>query len=332
MAVVLHVLAVIGIVLLWILLVLAVLIALILLVPFRYRGQVKKQGDAVDAKGTVWWLFHVFHLSGYFRRTEGKNDKGLEIYLFGIPVYSLLKKHKKNKLKKTPKTAKTSGKPGSHTSGYTKEKGAKKKPTIRPGERKSVPITVEVVRSKRPNLLVRLSAKVSAFFGRIKKAAAKAERTVDQINSWADYLAGASFARAKDVILKAVIALIRHILPRKIQGSVEFGFDDPSKTGMALGAIAMFYPVIPEKLEIKPDFEEKKLEADVTASGRIILAVVLVQVIRVILDKDVRILINRIKNTKKKTSKNKAAKGSTAKKDTKNKKNEGKGGRNHGRK
>jgi len=114
MAVVLHVLAVIGIVLLWILLVLAVLIALILLVPFRYRGQVKKQGDAVDAKGTVWWLFHVFHLSGYFRRTEGKNDKGLEIYLFGIPVYSLLKKHKKNKLKKTPKTAKTSGKPGSH--------------------------------------------------------------------------------------------------------------------------------------------------------------------------------------------------------------------------
>ena len=68
--------------------------------------------------------------------------------------------------------------------------------------------------------------------------------------------------------------------------------------GQILAILAMFYPAMPkkmEKLEVYPDFKEKKLEADTEITGHIFLCVLLFQALKVILTKDVRDLYARIK-------------------------------------
>lgn len=69
--------------------------------------------------------------------------------------------------------------------------------------------------------------------------------------------------------------LLRHILPRKLKGSIVFGTGDPESTGKALGIAAMFYPVYAKSFTIQPDFTEKRIEADITFRGKIRLATLL---------------------------------------------------------
>ena len=57
----------------------------------------------------------------------------------------------------------------------------------------------------------------------------------------------------------------------------------------------MFFALIPEELRIIPDFTQKKLEADVTLRGHIILLPVLVRALRILLNKNVKTLIRVIR-------------------------------------
>ena len=51
--------------------------------------------------------------------------------------------------------------------------------------------------------------------------------------------------------------LIRHVLPRKIRGSITFGCEDPALTGQILGAVAIAYPLYGKGVAVYPRFEEK---------------------------------------------------------------------------
>ena len=154
-----------------------------------------------------------------------------------------------------------------------------------------------MIRAKRPGFLVRLGARISSFIGKIKTIYRRICRLQAVAADWLEYFGSESFRRAKDTLLREGMAILRHILPKKISGSVCFGTDDPAMTGMLLGVIAMLYPVIPEKLMIEPDFMEPGLEADLSIEGRLFLIVLIVHAVRILLSKDVRILISRILNT-----------------------------------
>ena len=56
--------------------------------------------------------------------------------------------------------------------------------------------------------------------------------------------------------------------PRKVKGTVNFGFDDPSYTGLCMGAVGMLCAWYPKKLKIIPDFEQEIFKWDICAKGR----------------------------------------------------------------
>ena len=177
--------------------------------------------------------------------------------------------------------------------------GAKRKPTVQPGEKrdtgKEAEIPIEIIPAKRPGKFEMLLAAYGAKIGHLKKAAARGQSILSVVLAWLDYADSDSFEHAISVILREVKALLKHMLPRTITGNIAFGMGEPDLTGEILAGIAVFYPVLPPRLAIVPDFGEEKLEADIQAAGRIRLAAVLWRVLKLILTRDVRDLISRIR-------------------------------------
>lgn len=88
--------------------------------------------------------------------------------------------------------------------------------------------------------------------------------------------------------------LLKKIKPKTIEGDVILGTGDPASTGQAIGAIAALYGFIPEKLQITPDFEEKKYEGNLHIKGRLRLIHVVIIAVRLIADKNVRYIFKKI--------------------------------------
>lgn len=87
--------------------------------------------------------------------------------------------------------------------------------------------------------------------------------------------------------------LLKKIKPKDIEGDVIFGTGDPASTGQAIGAIAAVYGFLPEKLNISPDFEEKRYEGNLHVKGKLRLIHVVIIAIRLIADKNVRYVIKK---------------------------------------
>ncbi|MBR4184100.1 MAG: hypothetical protein IKQ56_09810 [Lachnospiraceae bacterium] len=97
------------------------------------------------------------------------------------------------------------------------------------------------------------------------------------------------FSKAK----KELFYLLKHYLPRKVTGSMAFGFDKPDMTGKVLGAMSLFPFLYHNGFKVKPDFETDKLYfcGDIDAKGKIRLIHLLKTVIVLLLDKDFRRIV-----------------------------------------
>ena len=315
MAVFLVILQVIGKVLLTVLIILAVLVLLLLFWPFCYSGKYTKNDSGIHADGRIWWLCHAVHASGYFNRVDGKNTKNGEIRIFGLPLIRMIRNRRNSEHKKNQPAAENDR--GSEMPAGRKADGsARKKPTAAPGRWKYMPdassekqgMRPGVYHRREPSMAEKISARIASFFGRVKKKFAQLAEKLKNIGDWLLYLDSDSFGRLKNLLIRQVGGILRHILPHRVRGYVEFGTGDPASTGKALGVIALVYPVLPKELDIIPDFDERKLEADTDVSGHFFLIVVLTRALKILLNRDFRALRKRLKNSKSRnTSSDKAS-------------------------
>lgn len=98
---------------------------------------------------------------------------------------------------------------------------------------------------------------------------------------------------------KLQIFLIR-IRPRKLKGEIQFGFDDPASTGQVLGGIAMIPFLYQTDLRIEPDFEAEKtyVSGYVYTKGHILCIHLIILVIRMLLDKNIRSFLGSMRKKK----------------------------------
>ena len=83
--------------------------------------------------------------------------------------------------------------------------------------------------------------------------------------------------------------LIRHISPRDAQGYAEYGFEDPSVTGMITALLAATMPLHKNRLSLSPDFScETRASGQIRLRGRFFLAVILFHIVCILADKNVR--------------------------------------------
>ena len=91
---------------------------------------------------------------------------------------------------------------------------------------------------------------------------------------------------------------LRHILPGKVKGYLLFGTGDPASTGQILGLISVFYAATGPVLKIVPDFEEKRLECDLELRGRLRVFTLLVILLKLYFNKELKQLMQELKAVK----------------------------------
>ena len=277
MGVFLSVLKIIGIILLVILAAAAVLIMLILFTPFIYTAEVEKNGD-LSAKGGLKWLFGVIHFS--FTFINRKFDWDLKI--IGITLKDLLTGKKKKERRKLKK--------------------AQKPPTIMPGEKADKGVEKEAraaVKAEIKQQKKQAPAKKDIFEDEgISPPGIIAKIKQTLIRLYDGIMTALKYKEAFDAVKQYIFRLIKHIRPRKLSGTVKYGFEDPSLTGKSLALISVFYPVMPKRLEITPVFDEEVFECDVTVKGRFLLIILLVYGLKIYFNDKVKTAMGRGKGGK----------------------------------
>lgn len=95
------------------------------------------------------------------------------------------------------------------------------------------------------------------------------------------------------LVFRQTKALLCHLLPQKASGNVTFGFDDPYTTGQVLSAASIFYAWYGGSIALTPVFDDEVLEGNLQLKGRIRLGTILALGIRILMNKNARILIRR---------------------------------------
>jgi len=96
--------------------------------------------------------------------------------------------------------------------------------------------------------------------------------------------------------LDALIRILKKIRPRKLIINAEIGFDTPDTTGKLYGLFWAFKPALGEDVNITPNFEEKVLEGNFYFKGRITIFTILINGLRIVLNKNFKPFLKKIKN------------------------------------
>ena len=124
--------------------------------------------------------------------------------------------------------------------------------------------------------------------GTIKKAGEKKEFLTA-------FLTYEKHQRAFEAVKKELCHLLHVLKPKKLQANVTFGFSDPSWTGYMLAFLGSIYGLIGECVQIQPDFEERKLEGNASAEGKIRVIYFAVPAWKLFWNKDVKITYKHIR-------------------------------------
>lgn len=307
-----HALILLGKILLGILIFLILLLLCILFAPVFYRlkavRDVDGKAEAVTeqfAEGRFHWL--LFVLRGQVRYSE----KGLEyeIRIFGIPVFAFIhrikNRKKKTRLKSTDAKAKNV-KSGQSMNDVRQENDGQRTAEAKTGtagHRTAEARTIndergsaEAQESDHKNALTK--QKKQSFPDRIKGIIASIQlkiRIVIRILRSGNHLIHSkAFESTRKFLLQELLLIWKQIRPT-LEGRIHFGFEDPALTGQVLGGICAIDPMIPTKLELKPDFEASVLEGDLQGKGKVIIGFVLFRLFRIYRYKPLKQVIRKIK-------------------------------------
>ncbi|MFW5650951.1 MAG: DUF2953 domain-containing protein [Acetivibrio ethanolgignens] len=263
-------LSIIGIILAFILL----LLLLVLFVPVRYRVYGRKKED-MYAKGQVSWLWHLIHASFLY-----ENEKLKVVFrIFGIPItrFSLLEEDVKETVEESVEVVKQEAEKIASEVGVVPEEVKEEPPaeviTMEKRAEEPKPLKKQKIKTEKKKWNIVKAVEVVKQFWQENKAAIKA-------------------------IFQKAVAMLKALLPKKVEGTIWFGTGDPCTTGELTGALAVLYGFYGDKLQLYPDFTQAVFMGELFIVGRIRLFTFLRICITVVLDKDVRRLIKNIKNIK----------------------------------
>ncbi|KSV59541.1 hypothetical protein ASU35_08515 [Acetivibrio ethanolgignens] len=245
-----------------------------LFVPVRYRVYGRKKED-MYAKGQVSWLWHLIHASFLY-----ENEKLKVVFrIFGIPItrFSLLEEDVKETVEESVEVVKQEAEKIASEVGVVPEEVKEEPPaeviTMEKRAEEPKPLKKQKIKTEKKKWNIVKAVEVVKQFWQENKAAIK-------------------------VILQKAVAMLKALLPKKVEGTIWFGSGDPCTTGELTGALAVLYGFYGDKLQLYPDFTQAVFMGELFIVGRIRLFTFLRICITVVLDKDVRRLIKNIKNIK----------------------------------
>ena len=114
--------------------------------------------------------------------------------------------------------------------------------------------------------------------------------------SMTTFLRSKMFREALFHAKKEVLYFLKKAAPKKVTGTVRFGFDDPALTGEALGVLGVIYGKLPKNLSIQPDFEQEILRGDVKLKGNFRMVTAAGIAFRIFRDQNIRKTMRHFKH------------------------------------
>lgn len=283
-----------GILLLVLLFLMLLIVCTVLFLPFCYRAQVLKEEEGfacVKASGRVSWLFGAVALTASYEEQKPE----AQILLFGASLETWKRRLKKIRRGEAsvPRTeenetenALEAEKTAEQKAPDQKEKQQKVTAQKEQPEQEQEPDApkksilerffgrIEYLPEKLLNLASRLLQ--TAFrllelpFRLLEKLEQKIQAGRRLKRKWESvkkFFRSKMFREALLHAKKEVLYFLKKAAPKKVTGTVRFGFNDPALTGETLGILGMIYGKLPKDLSIQPDFEQEILQGDVRMKG-----------------------------------------------------------------
>lgn len=283
-----------GILLLVLLFLVLLIVCTVLFLPFCYRAQVLKEEEGfacVKASGRVSWLFGAVALTASYEEQKPE----AQILLFGASLETWKRRLKKirrgeasvsrteeNETENAPEAEKTAEQKAPDQKEKQQKVTAQKEQPEQEQEpdapKKSILERffgrIEYLPEKLLNLVSRLLQ--TAFrllelpFRLLEKLEQKIQagrRLKSKWESVKKFFRSKMFREALLHAKKEVLYFLKKAAPKKVTGTVRFGFDDPALTGETLGILGMIYGKLPKDLSVQPDFEQEILWGDVRMKG-----------------------------------------------------------------
>lgn len=287
--VILLILKVLGITLLILLGIVLLLVLLLLLAPFHYMIDAEYYGD-VKAVGRIQWLCFVLDLKGVY----GNNKFLYYLKSFGFMISTNDEEDKhyravsdeeaeSDKSSDKVKPSETEKVPVRVVEDDFVVYEQEPKPESEP-QKKSIFMRIyEGIESGLEwvvTIPMRVHDKISELMARILDFFANLAENMNKVIKKRDMIlqkiTGVRSLLEKPYtkkVLKDGKVLLKkmwkHVRPRKLQGSIHFGLEDPATTGQLLGVVGMLYPVYRNHFVIAPDFEQRIFEGKIYAKGRV---------------------------------------------------------------
>lgn len=284
--VILLILKMIGITLLAILGLVLFVLALVLFVPVFYKAEIIHNPQKTQVKAGASFLFPLLSV-----RLEYMEKMRYAVRIFGISLLSSEKSPKENRKKSKSKKEKQK----KNKSGKRPER--KKKKGIKSETKENFQKT-ETKEKSRSGFFEKIKSKIKKIRNTIGSIRQKLGRLLRQKEEFVQFLKKPETKQAIAVVWQNLKRLLKHILPRKIKGYVAYGADNPATTGQVIGLISALYAKTGKLLELRPNFEEKQLEADVAFKGRIQLFTLLLIAGKVFFNKELRQAVKEVKKIK----------------------------------
>lgn len=283
-----------GILLLVLLFLVLLIVCTVLFLPFCYRAQVLKEEEGfacVKASGRVSWLFGAVALTASYEEQKAE----AQILLFGASLETWKRRLKKirrgeasvprteeNETENAPEAEKTAEQKAPDQKEKQQKVTAQKEQPEQEQEpdapKKSILERffgrIEYLPEKLLNLASRLLQTAFRLLELLFRLLEKLEQKIQagrrlkrKWESVKKFFRSKMFREALLHAKKEVLYFLKKAAPKKVTGTVRFGFDDPALTGETLGILGMIYGKLPKDLSIQPDFEQEILRGDVRMKG-----------------------------------------------------------------
>lgn len=333
LAIILTILKVIGITLLVILGLVLFILAIVLFVPIRYKGDGIINDKAKEAHLKVTWLLHAVHVQVDYCHPDNPITI---IKVLGINIEKFKKKKKdveeeppasavveeKPQIEaKPPKKEKKPKKKKRQRYDINlallddaekdvdfdaiEEPDAVDTPATITGQQVSCETPEEEPVSENIRRMVEQAQalqnetwrdKLKRIVNKITSVYNKVKDVILNIRYYLDILQEEDTKAMIHITLDALLDILKKLRPRKLVANAKIGFDTPDTTGKLYGLYWMIKPALGEHVVLEPVFEEKVIEGDIFFKGRITIFTILVNALKVVLDKRFMPLINKFKN------------------------------------
>ena len=283
-----------GILILVLLFLVLLIVCTVLFLPFCYRAQVLKEEEGfacVKASGRVSWLFGAVALTASYEEQKPE----AQILLFGASLETWKRRLKKirrgeasvprteeNETENAPEAEKTAEQKApdqkekqqkvtaqKEQPEQEQEPDAPKKSILEPffGRIEYLPEKLLNLASRLLQTAFRLLELPFRLLEKLEQKIQAGRRLKRKWESVKKFFRSKMFREALLHAKKEVLYFLKKAAPKKVTGTVRFGFDDPALTGETLGILGMIYGKLPKDLSIQPDFEQEILQGDVRMKG-----------------------------------------------------------------